>query len=348
MNDSSGRKIIHVNAGTSSYDIILERGCLSAAGKLLRPERKVLIVTDSGVPRIYPETITSLSKEAFIETIEPGEDSKSVANFEKILKRMLKEGFTRSDCVAAVGGGVPGDLAGFAASAYMRGVDFYNIPTTLLSQVDSSIGGKTAVNLEGIKNVAGAFYQPKRVLIDPDVLSTLPARHINAGLAEALKMSVTCDAELFDIFENDDPYQNIDIIIEKAINVKKGVVEQDEKEAGLRKVLNFGHTLGHAIESVSAAESTDLLLHGECVSLGMIPMCSKALRPRLTAILKKLSLPTECSFDPELICEAMKHDKKSSGNMITTVVSDEPGSFRFENISASDLAARFTETFLRQ
>ena len=331
MDKNDTRKTIHVNAGSSPYDIIIERGCLDKAGDLLELDRKVLIVTDSGVPSEYSAAISSVSGEAFIETIEPGEDSKSIASFERILKRMLKEGFTRSDCVAAVGGGVCGDLAGFAASAYMRGVDFYNIPTTLLSQVDSSIGGKTAVNLEGIKNVVGAFYQPKRVIIDPNVLSTLPARHINAGLAEALKMSVTCDASLFDLFENGDPYENIDTIIEKAIIIKKDIVEKDEKEAGLRKVLNFGHTIGHAIESVSAS-GKDPLYHGECVALGMIPMCGGKLQPRLTAVLKKLDLPVTYDLDRGQILEAMKHDKKSSGGTITMVKSDAPGSFRFEKV----------------
>ena len=344
MNESGALRTIHVNTGSRPYDILLGRGSLKRAGELLDLDRKVLIVTDSGVPAGYAKTVAALSEEAYIETIDPGENSKSIASFERLLKRMLKENFTRSDCVVAVGGGVPGDLAGFVSSAYMRGIDFYNIPTTLLSQVDSSIGGKTAVNLDGIKNAVGAFYQPKAVLIDSDVLSTLPKRHINAGLSEALKMSVTSDASLFDIFENGDPYRNIDTVIEKAIEIKRAVVEEDEKEAGLRKVLNFGHTIGHAIESVSAS-GDDPLYHGECVALGMLPMCGKALRERLLAVLKKLGLPTECSLDPDLICSALKHDKKSSGSKITTVRSDAPGTFRFEDESVPSLRSIYEEFF---
>ena len=145
-----------------------------------------------------------------------------------------------------------GDLAGFAASAYMRGIDFYNIPTTLLSQIDSSIGGKTAINFGGVKNIVGAFYQPKKVLIDPDLLKTLPPRQISNGLAEAIKVGLTSDEKLFDIFENGEIGSRLDEIIVRALTVKKNVVEQDEKEAGLRRILNFGHTVGHGIESSGA------------------------------------------------------------------------------------------------
>ena len=200
---------------------------------------------------------------------------------------MLDAGFTRRDCVIAVGGGVVGDLSGFAASIYMRGIDFYNIPTTLLSQVDSSVGGKTAIDFEGVKNIVGAFYPPKAVLIDENVLSTLPLRQLNNGLAEALKMSMTSDRELFDIFENGNPYENIGTVIEKSLLIKTDVVNKDEKEQGLRRVLNFGHTIGHGIE----AEQAGRLYHGECVAIGMIPMCSTETAERLKRILAKLGLP---------------------------------------------------------
>jgi len=217
----------------------------------------------------------------------------------------------------------------------MRGIDFYNIPTTVLSQVDSSIGGKTAVDFGGYKNIVGAFYPPKAVIIDPDTLSTLPARQISNGLAEALKMSLTSDGELFEIFEKKNAYENIDIIIEKALLIKKHVVEEDEKESGLRKILNFGHTLAHAIESANGMQE---LYHGECVALGMLPMCSREVRERLIPVLEKLSLPTVFSADYSVLSEAMSHDKKKSGKKITVIFVEEIGSFRMKDIDFNELA----------
>ena len=323
-----------VNLPHTKYDIIIEHGSLSKAADYLNLNRRVLIVTDSGVPAQYANTIASLSQEAKIVVVPQGEDSKSLAMYEKLLKTMLEEDFTRKDCVVAVGGGVVGDLAGFTAASYMRGVDFYNIPTTLLSQVDSSIGGKTAVNFCGIKNIVGAFYQPKRVLIDPDVLTTLPKRQIANGLSEALKMSLTFDLELFRIFEEESIEENLDTIITRSLMIKKNVVEQDEKESGLRKVLNFGHTIGHGIES---EEELHGLYHGECVALGMIPMCSPEIRARLIPILEKLSLPTKGNFDPEKALAAMLHDKKSEKDFITVVTVDTIGSFQMKQLNKDEL-----------
>ena len=195
---------IHLDLNENSYDIIVERGILKNAGEHLNLDRRVLVVTDSGVPEIYAQTLAGQCKNAIVCTVETGEASKSMESFENLLHVMLQNNFSRNDCVVAVGGGVVGDLSGFVASAYMRGVDFYNIPTTLLSQIDSSIGGKTAINFGGIKNIVGAFHQPKKVLIDPELLKTLPDRQISNGLAEAVKMALTSDKELFEIFENKD------------------------------------------------------------------------------------------------------------------------------------------------
>ncbi len=306
--------IIPLNLGSNSYDIVLERGALQRAGELLNLNRSVLIVTDSGVPEKYARLIAQQSKNPIICTIKSGEDSKSIAVFEELLVKMLRAGFTRKDCVVAIGGGVCGDLAGFTAASYMRGIDFYNIPTTVLSQVDSSIGGKTAVNLDGIKNIVGAFYQPKKVLIDPDTLNTLSKRQISNGLAEAVKMSLTFDPELFEIFESRDIDANIETIIERSLKIKRMVVEEDEKEQGLRKVLNFGHTLGHGIEV-----NSDDLYHGEAVAVGMLPLCAPDIRARLISVLEKLSLPTTCSADPDKIYEAVIHDKKASNGNVSLI-----------------------------
>ena len=333
--------IIDLDLGKNSYDIILERGALERADKYLDLNRRVLIVTDDGVPSKYAEKIASLSKAPTIVTVAQGEASKSFATLEVLCRRMLEAGFTRTDCVVAVGGGVVGDLAGFAASVFMRGIDFYNIPTTILSQVDSSIGGKVAINLDSIKNSVGAFHQPKRVIIDPLLLSTLPARQISNGLAEAVKMGLTSDAELFGLFESEGRLEDkLDLIIERSLRVKKSVVEVDEKENGLRRVLNFGHTVGHGIES---EEGLGGLYHGECVALGMIPMCSSAVRERLIPVLEKLSLPTALNCDTERVLAAMGHDKKLSGSDITAVYVDEIGSFRFEKLPLEELKRRIRE-----
>ena len=194
--------IIPVKTSTGGYNIVLERGAISKLKEHLNLERKSLIVTDSGVPECYAKTVAEQCKEPFIVTVKEGEASKCFENFRYLLAKMVEYGFTRSDCVIAVGGGVVGDLAGFVAASFMRGVDFYNIPTTVLSQVDSSVGGKVAIDFEGYKNIVGAFYPPKAVIIDSDTLKTLPERQISNGLSEAVKMSLTSDKELFSIFEN--------------------------------------------------------------------------------------------------------------------------------------------------
>ena len=325
---------ININLGKLSYDILVENGALKRLDEELDLKRKALIVTDSGVPREYAQTVAAFCESPFIMTIGQGEGSKSIEVWEKLLQKMLYEGFTRFDAVVAVGGGVVGDISGFAAASYMRGIDFYNIPTTLLSQVDSSVGGKTAVNLDGIKNIVGAFYQPKKVIIDPEVLKTLDNRQFSSGLAEAIKMAACFDEELFELIESGNAVSNIERIIEKSIGIKASVVEKDEKEAGLRKVLNFGHTIGHGIESQGGENP---LTHGECVAIGMIPMCSEKTRERLYAVLKKLNLPVEFRGDSEKVFAAVLHDKKMNSGTITVSFVDEPGSFRFEEVSPDSL-----------
>lgn len=326
--------IIRMNLGEDSYDIVVERGILARADKYLNLNRRVLIVTDSGVPAEYAETVLRQCKNGIICTVAQGEASKSIDVFGRLLQTMLDNGFSRKDCVVAVGGGVVGDLSGFAASAYMRGIDFYNIPTTLLSQIDSSIGGKTAINFGGVKNIVGAFYQPKKVLIDAELLKTLPKRQISNGLAEAIKMALTSDRELFDIFESKDIEGNLDEIIIRSLNIKKNVVEQDEKESGLRKILNFGHTIGHGIES---SEGMSELYHGECVALGMIPMCSEDIRPRLINVLKKCELYRKLEYDWEKIAEAAFHDKKADGDTVSVTIVNEVGSFEMKNEKSIDV-----------
>lgn len=329
--------IVPVKTDTWNYDIVLEPGAIKNAGELLNLNRRVLVVTDSGVPAQYAETVAAQCSEAVIVTIPQGEHSKCFDEFRHLLSEMLDKSFTRGDCVVAVGGGVVGDLSGFAASCYMRGVDFYNIPTTLLSQVDSSIGGKTAIDFGGVKNIVGAFYQPKKVIIDPEVLETLSRRQLMAGLAEAIKMAATNDAELFELIENSaDLTADLPQIIYRALMIKKSVVEQDPRETGLRKVLNFGHTIGHAVESFNAGK----LLHGECVALGMIPMSGDNAAARIKSVLEKYGLPSKIGQSAEELMPFLKHDKKMASDGIAAVIVDEIGSFRLCRMSADEILSR--------
>ncbi len=327
---------LSVDLKTSPYDIIIEKGALNRAGRELNLDRKVMIVTDSGVPEEYAKKIASQSKEGVIETVIMGEGSKELGTYEALLGELLNNDFTRKDCIVAVGGGVVGDLAGFVAASYMRGIDFYNVPTSVLASVDSSIGGKTAVNFRGVKNIVGAFYQPKKVLIDPDVFKTLPKRQISNGLSEAVKMSLTFDKELFEYFEKGVDNNDLTEIIYKSLDIKRKVVEADEKENGLRKVLNFGHTLGHGIEVSSGGK----LLHGESVALGMLRMCSDHVRERLTKVLKMLNLPTEFDFDREKALNAISHDKKSNGATISTIFVEEVGKYEIREMTLDELKER--------
>lgn len=328
--------------GARSYDIVVERGVLKRASSLFNLNRKCLIVTGENVPGAYSERVAAQCREPVIVRVPSGEGSKSFAQLERLCRVMLEKNFHRSDCVIAVGGGKVGDLAGFAAASFMRGIDFYNLPTTVLSQVDSSIGGKVAVNLGGVKNIVGAFWQPKKVLIDPDTLLSLPPRQISNGLAEAIKMACTSDAALFAFLEDHDPMKNIEDVIIGSLKIKKAVVEQDETEAGLRKILNFGHTIGHGIESTGA------LLHGECVGLGMLPMCGEAVRQRLLPVLKKSGLPTELTFDKAAVWAAMQHDKKAAAGAMDIVTVDEIGHGEIRRVTMEELKGRFDAAYAEE
>ena len=326
---------LRMELGPNSYDITVERGCLQRADALLNLDRRVLIVTDRGVPRQYVETLAARCKEPVLAVVAPGEGSKTMDTVTGLCRIMLEHRFSRGDCVAAVGGGMVGDLAGFAAACFMRGVDFYNLPTTLLSQVDSSIGGKTGVNLDGVKNIVGAFWQPRGVLIDPDTLDTLPPRLWAEGMAEYVKMALTLDGELFAALQREDPRQDMTRTLERALGLKKNVVERDEREAGPRKLLNFGHTIGHGVESAAGGA----LYHGECVALGMLPMCSPAVRAQLRPVLERLGLPTSTGLDKQAVWEAMLHDKKSNSGGFSAVFVEEPGKGYVKNVSFAEMRA---------
>ncbi len=353
--------IIPVKQKNGEYDIVLERGAAARAEEYLPLPigSRALIVTDSGVPCRYAQNVAAALEArkvtAEIATVPAGEVSKSLDSYRDLLARMAAHGFTRADSVLAVGGGVVGDLAGFAAATYMRGVGFYNIPTTLLSCLDSSVGGKVAVDMDGIKNIVGAFYPPRRVLIDPDLLQTLDRRQLAAGLCEGIKMAATSNAELFELIEQEDVLASPDLIlraIEGGLAVKRRVVEEDPEEHGLRRVLNFGHTAGHAVESMASGR----LLHGECVGLGMLAMSGERARARIRALLLKYGLPTELPtdlLDADVGTESaytrllalLSRDKKAAGNTVTAVWVDDIGSFEFKAMSVAECARRTIETF---
>ncbi len=337
MNELNNERTLSVKTSVGEYNIYISRGAVNNIDKYISiPNKKALIVTDSGVPSQYSQSIAAKIPSSVILTIEQGESSKNIETLQLLLGTMVENNFTRSDCVIAVGGGVVGDLSGFAASMFMRGIDFYNVPTTLLSQVDSSVGGKTAIDFMGIKNIVGAFYPPKAVVIDPDTLKTLPLRQVSNGLAESVKMSLTNDEKLFELFEQEEIEENLDEIIYRSLLIKRFVVENDEKESGLRRVLNFGHTLAHAVETANEMER---FYHGECVAMGMIPMCTEKVRARLIPVLKKLSLPYEFSGeDVDTIIKACSHDKKLTGNDITVVYVSDVGSFEFKKMPFGEFA----------
>lgn len=328
-----------MNLGSDSYDITIGKGLLQRAGELFDLNRRVLILTDSGVPRQYAEAVARAAGQARILTVPEGEGSKSMEVLGEVLEAMISEDMTRRDCVVAVGGGVVSDLAGFAAASYMRGIDFYNIPTTVLSQVDASIGGKTAINFGGIKNIVGAFHQPRGVLIDIDCLKTLPQRQVANGLCEAVKMALTSNRELFEFFEGVTPEslsESLEHIIVEAVKIKRSVVEADVREGGLRRILNFGHTLGHGIE---AGEGMSALYHGECVALGMLPMCEDDVRLRLIAVLSALGLPTEYHGNIDEAIALASHDKKRTQDGVNIILVPRVGEFEIRRVTIEQFGA---------
>ena len=331
-------KTLTVRIPGSEYNIYIEQNILAKVGELADLNRKVLIVTDEGVPAAYADTLLAQCAEGYVELLLQGEGSKSFDGLQQILSSLLERGFSRKDLVIALGGGVMGDLAGFAAATYMRGIDFINIPTTTLSQIDSSIGGKTAINLDGVKNIVGAFYQPKAVFIDTATLDTLTERHYLNGLAEAVKAGMIADADLFADFEQmtlKEIKANIEDIIIAAVKVKKYVVEQDEKEAGLRKILNFGHTLGHGIESLYNLSE---LYHGEAVAIDMMMVTEDTdIKARLAKVLQKLNLPTTIDYDSEAVFRLVSHDKKAGGSRISIITVPQIGKAEITELAMDDI-----------
>lgn len=308
---------LSVNLTNHQSHIILERGILHHLLDYLDLNCKVLIITDENVAPLYSQLILDQCPQGYLYVTCAGEQAKSFSVYESILKKLLDLNFSRKDLILALGGGVIGDLSGFVAATYKRGMRFASIPTSTLSQIDSSIGGKVAINIEGFKNMAGTFYHPEKVLIDPDTLQTLPKRHYYNGLAEAVKTGLIGDESLFALFEKENISDHIEEIIYKSLSFKKKIVEMDEKEENIRKILNFGHTIGHAIETYYELHD---YYHGECVSMGMMAILEEgSLKNRLRFVLEKLHLPTSTQMNADALYQIILKDKKSQQDHITLV-----------------------------
>ncbi len=347
-----------VNLNDRSYPIHVGAKIIERTGQLMQQAGllgKVAIVTNPTVAQLYLDPVHEALSQAGFETtpvlLPDGEEHKTLKSLSTIYDRLVAERFERKSCVLALGGGVIGDLAGFAAATYLRGIPYVQVPTTLLAQVDSSVGGKTGVNHDAGKNLIGAFYQPKLVLIDVAALRSLPRRELVAGLAEVIKYGVICDRYLFEMLEQNlekilalDRELLTQIIVRSCEN-KVRVVEADEREDDYRAVLNFGHTIGHALE---AATGYRQFLHGEAVGIGMVKaaalsvqqgFCDPKSFERITRLIKKAGLPTE--FPPGMsvssLVQGMEVDKKATAGQIKFVISEGLGKTRFHWLAPGEI-----------
>ena len=336
---------LNINLGKRSYDILLGSGLLGKLGeclsRIVKPSRIVLI-THPSLFKIYGDKVLSGFKDqgwtADLIEVEEGETSKTLGQAEKIFDRLLDLKCDRKSVLIALGGGVIGDLVGFVAATFQRGVPFVQVPTTLLSQVDSSVGGKTAVNHPKGKNMIGAFYQPCLVLADLDTLQTLPQKEFRAGLAEIIKYGVISDSSLFEYLEkNVEKILQLDkkcleYIIKTSCSIKAEVVEKDELENHYRMILNFGHTLGHAIEALTHYSK---FIHGEAVAIGMVyaaklsqklGKCQEGIPRRLDRLVRKFGLPADLpDLNSKAIIESLYHDKKTMNHKIKFILVKEIG-----------------------
>jgi 3-dehydroquinate synthase len=347
-----------VELNRSSYDIIIGNGLLKNSGKLIEKvvpkNSKTFIITDSNVAKLYLKTLEKSLADSGFEVssvvIPAGEKSKNFSQVEKIIGDVFKNRPERKSTLIALGGGVVGDIAGFTASILLRGVNFIQIPTSLLAMVDSSVGGKTGINLKYGKNLVGSFYQPKLVIADTDLLKTLPKREFLAGYAEVVKYGVISDKKFFEFLEKEKDFSKIKEMVEISCAAKAKIVAEDEKENGVRALLNLGHTFGHALETVFEYDGT--LLHGEAVAIGMVlalqfseylKICPKGRAERLEKLLIAKGLKTRISelkkkISPEQLIKLMYQDKKVSTNKLVFILASDIGkSLIKKDVNENDL-----------
>ena len=333
------------------YEILLERGLLSRAGeecaKLFAPGARAMIISDSNVYPLFGEKVAASLREAgfrvFSCTFPAGEQSKLLSTVEGFYRALAENHFTRSDFVVALGGGVTGDMAGFAAATFLRGIDFVQVPTSLLAQVDSSVGGKTGVDLPFGKNLVGAFHQPRLVLIDPDTLDALPPHFFADGMGEVIKYGCIRDKDLFENLKKQDVKEHLEEVIFRCVDCKRRIVEADALEKGERMLLNFGHTLGHAMEKLRDFQG---LSHGEAVGIGMV-LISKAgekagltqpgTADRIAALLEKYGLPTKTTDTPAELAAAASLDKKNAGDNLHLILLQTIGESYIHTIPTAEL-----------
>lgn len=332
-----------------NYDILVKKGLINDTVKLVKEVlrgKRALIVTDDIVDKFYTETVKkSLEKENIITSVcvlENGETNKNIESIYNIYSALAKNELSRKDIIIALGGGVIGDMAGYAAATWMRGIDFVQIPTTLLACVDSSVGGKTGINIKEGKNLVGAFHSPKLVIMDSDVLNTLPKREFNAGMAEVIKHAFLFDKKLLEYLENNNSF-DMDFILKRNCELKGHIVEIDYKEKKERMFLNFGHSIGHSVEN---AAGYGVLLHGEAVAIGVIFAIEygikknitkdKSLLERAKNIFAKFSLPTEIPSNINLK-DAIKLDKKRSNDEINFVFLEDIEKPLINKVSINDI-----------
>lgn len=341
-------KTIRVNA-SKEYDVIIGSGLLDSLGErcsALLGKSKAAIITDSNVAPLWLDKTTASLKNAGIDVVTyvfpAGEDSKNKETLFDILEFLAESKLTRTDFAVALGGGVTGDMTGLAASLYLRGIPFVQVPTTLLAAVDSSVGGKTAVNLTAGKNLMGAFYQPELVLCDTDTLSTLSPEIFADGMAEVIKYGAIFDAELFDAVKGGNVLGDIENIIARCVELKRDVVAKDEFDKGDRQLLNFGHTMAHSIEKCSNFE----ISHGSAVAIGMVIAAKAGAKLGFSnedctaAIIeanKNNNLPCECNFAPDALADAALSDKKRAGDSITFVFPRKKGECFLQKLSIDEI-----------
>ncbi len=329
-------KTVEVSTG-SKYNIVIGDGLLKDSGRMIREvtsAKTAAIVTDSVVDGLYSDTVRKSLEANGFETVKfvfpNGEKSKNISTYSDMLEFMAENRLTRSDCIVALGGGVVGDMAGFCAATYLRGISFVQIPTTLLACVDSSVGGKTAIDLKAGKNLAGAFYQPKLVICDYSTLSTLTDEIFADGMAETIKYGALFDGDFLNFLNESNARENLEYIIEKCVTFKRDIVNVDETDRGVRGLLNFGHTIGHSIEKCS----NFAVSHGSAVAIGMVLMSRGAYKSGITkaditeflvSLLKKYNLPVSTDFSAEELFDVTLSDKKRSGDDITLVIPSEFG-----------------------
>ncbi|MBR6761230.1 MAG: 3-dehydroquinate synthase [Oscillospiraceae bacterium] len=336
---------------STEYPVMMENGLRHRCGNLIAQRIspcRIAVITDENVAPLYLQEVTASLEQAGFTVlpiiVAPGEGSKSFTTLSTVLEAMAAARFTRTDCALALGGGIMGDLTGFAAGCYLRGIPFVQMPTTLLSAVDASVGGKTAVNLDAGKNLAGLFYQPQMVLCDPECLRTLSPHCLADGAAEAIKTGILGDETLFAIYETGNPTEAYEEIIARCVAYKANIVAEDPTEHSVRKLLNLGHTIGHAIERASDFE----ISHGHAVAIGMAYVTRAAQKrgllssehaQRILATLRRNALPTAAAYTAEALDHLAKVDKKAAGTSITMILPERIGQCRMEKIPLDAMLA---------